>query len=40
MHQPHALNQGVQTFHFRSSSLRQLQQSVADRHRIAGFHRD
>ncbi|HBY4518649.1 TPA: [citrate (pro-3S)-lyase] ligase, partial [Klebsiella pneumoniae] len=36
MHQPHALNQGVQTFHFRSSSLRQLHQGVADRHRVTG----
>ncbi|MDN6934539.1 [citrate (pro-3S)-lyase] ligase, partial [Klebsiella pneumoniae] len=36
MHQPHALNQGVQTFHFRSFSLRQGHQGVADRHRVAG----
>ncbi|EBW5168603.1 [citrate (pro-3S)-lyase] ligase, partial [Salmonella enterica subsp. enterica serovar Richmond] len=38
MHQPHALKQGVQTFHS-SSPLRQRHQGVAHCHRIPGFHR-
>ncbi|EBX1073829.1 [citrate (pro-3S)-lyase] ligase, partial [Salmonella enterica subsp. enterica serovar Berta] len=40
MHQAHPLNQGVQTFHFRSSSLRQRHQGVADGDRVPGLHRD
>ncbi|EAB7510307.1 [citrate (pro-3S)-lyase] ligase, partial [Salmonella enterica subsp. enterica serovar Virchow] len=40
MHQPHPLKQGVQTFHFRSSSLRQRHQGVADGDRVPGLHRD
>ncbi|EBY8325955.1 [citrate (pro-3S)-lyase] ligase, partial [Salmonella enterica subsp. enterica serovar Thompson] len=39
MHQPHALKQGVQTFHF-SSPLRQRHQGVAHGNRIPGLHRD
>ncbi|EBY6711829.1 [citrate (pro-3S)-lyase] ligase, partial [Salmonella enterica subsp. enterica serovar Enteritidis] len=38
MHQPHALKQGVQTFHFRSSSLRQRHQGVAHGNRVPGLH--